>query len=127
MFQRSSRIMLRSLVLPQTHQSLVGVNPLGVTISPNGTLAYVSNHGSNTVSVINTATNTVTATIPVGLQPQGIAFTPNGAFAYIANENSNAVSVIQYSYEYGGRYNPCRHSPKIHCFHIEWTICLRDK
>ncbi len=45
--------------------------------------AYVSNLGSNTVSVIDTATNTVVATVPVGNGPSGVAITPNGAFAYV--------------------------------------------
>ena len=32
--------------------------------------AYVTNHDSRTVSVIDTATNTVVATVPVGISPQ---------------------------------------------------------
>jgi len=56
--------------------------------------AYVTNFDSNTVSVIDTATNTVTATIPVNRSPQYVAFTPDGAFAYVANTNGRTVSVI---------------------------------
>jgi YVTN family beta-propeller protein len=44
--------------------------------------------------VIDTATNTVTATIPVGVSPRAIDITPNGAFAYVANFESGTVSVI---------------------------------
>ncbi|WP_329767539.1 hypothetical protein, partial [Bacillus nitratireducens] len=40
---------------------------------PDGTRAYVTNQASNTVSVINTATNTVIDTVPVGVAPTGIA------------------------------------------------------
>jgi YVTN family beta-propeller protein len=40
------------------------------------TRAYVTDSGSDTVSVIDTATNTVVATIPVGLIPRGVAITP---------------------------------------------------
>jgi len=47
-----------------------------------------------TPSVIDTASNTVVATIGVGSFPVGVAITPNGAFAYVANFNSNSVSVI---------------------------------
>jgi YVTN family beta-propeller protein len=36
----------------------------------------VTNHFSNTVSVIDTTTNTVVATIPVGLAPVAVAITP---------------------------------------------------
>ena len=56
--------------------------------------AYVANFNSNTVSVIDTATNTVTDTIPVDRSPQYVAFTPDGAFAYVANTNGRTVSVI---------------------------------
>jgi YVTN family beta-propeller protein len=38
--------------------------------------AYITNPGSDTVSVIDTATNTVSATVPVGLVPLGVAVSP---------------------------------------------------
>ncbi len=47
------------------------------------------------MSVISTATNTVTTTIDVGnADPTGVAITPNGLFAYVTNISSNNVSVI---------------------------------
>jgi YVTN family beta-propeller protein len=56
--------------------------------------AYVTNVSSDTVSVIDTPTNTVVATVPVGLFPFGVAITPDGTRAYVTNYNSNTVSVI---------------------------------
>jgi YVTN family beta-propeller protein/uncharacterized repeat protein (TIGR03803 family) len=58
--------------------------------------AYITNSGSNNVSVIDTATNTVTATIPVGVgtNPAGVAVSPDGSKVYVANTHSNNVSVI---------------------------------
>jgi YVTN family beta-propeller protein/autotransporter-associated beta strand protein len=57
--------------------------------------AYISNNGSNTVSVINTETQAlVGSAIPVGTQPFGSAATPDGRFVYVANVVSNTVSVI---------------------------------
>ena len=41
--------------------------------------AYITNNSDNSVSVIDTATNTVTATIPVGDGPFGVAVTPDGS------------------------------------------------
>jgi YVTN family beta-propeller protein len=45
--------------------------PFGVSVSPDGSRAYVANQNSNNVSVINTTTNTVVATVAVGTQPVG--------------------------------------------------------
>src|SRR4029077_14517801 len=57
----------------------------------------VANAANDNVSVINTATNTVIATITVGDDPNGIAITPNGNFVYVANFESANVSVISTS------------------------------
>ena len=56
--------------------------------------AYITNLDANTVSVIDTTSNTVTATIPVGSIPLGVAVTPDGSTVYVANEGANTVSVI---------------------------------
>ena len=56
--------------------------------------AYITNSDDNTVSVIDTATNNVTATVPVGTYPCGVAVTPDGTKVYVANNGSNTVSVI---------------------------------
>ncbi|MEH7221242.1 hypothetical protein V7107_28695, partial [Bacillus toyonensis] len=42
-----------------------------------------ANPSSNNVSVIDTASNTVTATVPVGGIPNDVAITPNSNFAYV--------------------------------------------
>jgi YVTN family beta-propeller protein len=84
----------------------VGQDPNGVAITPNGTrpsedddrrhhtLAYVTNAVDNTVSVIDTASNAVVATISVGAVPQGVAITPDGTLAYVTNAHDNTVSAI---------------------------------
>ena len=46
------------------------------------------------MSVVNTATNTVIATIPVGTNPSGVAVSPDGNYLYVTNRGSNTVSVI---------------------------------
>ena len=58
------------------------------------TRAYVTNNNDDTVSVIDTATTSVIATVPVGASPAGVAVTPDGRFAYVANQLGNSVSVI---------------------------------
>jgi len=51
----------------------VGTTPIGVAVSLGGTRAYVANSGDGTVSVIDTATNTVEATLTVGATPTEVA------------------------------------------------------
>ncbi len=66
-----------------------------VTATPVASgFVYVANSGSNNVSVINRATNTVTSTIGVGNGPVGCVVSPDGNKVYVANINSNTVSVI---------------------------------
>src|SRR5258706_9980560 len=75
---------------------LVGTAPFGVAVHPDGSLVYVANSGSDNVSVISTASNTVVATIDlgVGASPTGLAVTPVGTRVFVANSNFNNVSVI---------------------------------
>ncbi len=56
--------------------------------------AYITNQGDNTVSVIDTATNTVTATIPVGSGPLAIAVSPNETKLYVANAYGTATTSV---------------------------------
>jgi len=58
--------------------------------------AYITNQGDSTVSVIGTATGTVTATItdPTLSTPVGVAVSPNQSSVYVANNESATVSVI---------------------------------
>lgn len=72
----------------------VGSVPSGVAVAPDGKRVYVTNHGSSSVSVVDTATNAVVATVPVGPGPYGIAVTPDGKHAYVADNGSNNVKVI---------------------------------
>ncbi|MFG1556163.1 MAG: YncE family protein [Thermoplasmataceae archaeon] len=61
--------------------------------SSNG-YVYVTNFNTNSVSVINGATNTVIANISVGVFPLGVAFDSSNGYVYVTNFNTNSVSVI---------------------------------
>jgi YVTN family beta-propeller protein len=56
--------------------------------------AYVLNPGRDMVSVLDTATNALTATIPVGRFPRGVAVRPDGRRVYVTNYDDATVSVI---------------------------------
>ncbi|MGD0534086.1 MAG: IPT/TIG domain-containing protein [Methanoregula sp.] len=62
--------------------------------SATGPFAYFANSQYNNVTVIDTTSNTVIATVPVGIQPEGVAVSPDGSRVYVANYGNNSVSVI---------------------------------
>ena len=73
------------------------VPPLPLASPATGPFAYVTNFMDDTVSVIDTATHTVVATISVGSRPIGVAVSPDGSRVYVANYASGTVSVIDTS------------------------------
>jgi len=56
---------------------------------------YVTNSDDDTVSVIDTATNTVSKTIVVGHKPSGIAANPSGTRVYVANSGECPIGPCQ--------------------------------
>ena len=70
----------------------LGAFTRGIAISPDGTLAYVSNICSNSISVINTSTNQVVNTITGLNSPVGTVFSPDGTRAYVAIGGSTTSS-----------------------------------
>jgi YVTN family beta-propeller protein len=66
----------------------------GVAVTPDGKHAYVADLAANTVSVIDTSTNTVGTTIPVGTYPDGVAIAPDGNHVYVTHDFPGMVSVI---------------------------------
>jgi YVTN family beta-propeller protein len=56
--------------------------------------AYVGNFKDNTVSVIDTATRTVVATVPVVAGPHGMGVTPDGRRVFVSGDSASGVSVI---------------------------------
>lgn len=85
----------------------VGVSPLGIAMNRSGTKAYVTNSGDGTISLVDTATNTVLpAYIRVGPEPAGIAISPNESKLFVSNFgvsisiidlHTNAISTIPVS------------------------------
>ena len=77
-----------------THALVGGItsgttNPYGVAATPDGSEVWVTESGTNAVSVISTATKAITGTVVVGVYPHGIAIAPDGTTAYVANTGPN--------------------------------------
>ncbi|MGV3502520.1 MAG: YncE family protein [Adhaeribacter sp.] len=71
----------------------VGSQPAEVTFSADGTVAFVANGGSNTVTAIRVMDKTILKTIPVGADPVG-AWPGSDHKMYVDNEEGETVSVI---------------------------------
>ena len=71
-------------------------SPTWIAINPAQTRAFVTNQSDDTVSVIDTFTDTVVKKIPVGREPLGLVANPQPAISevYVANSRSDNVSVI---------------------------------
>ncbi|MBO9619751.1 MAG: bifunctional YncE family protein/alkaline phosphatase family protein [Niabella sp.] len=84
-----------------------GLHPNDLVASPDGQFVYVANANSDDITVINTNTLSVTATIPVkidgnaagfiGDSPNALDLSPDGKTLYVANGMDNALAVISLS------------------------------
>jgi YVTN family beta-propeller protein len=72
----------------------VGELPAGVVFDPTDQEAFVSNSGSDSVSVIWARSNAVVATVPVGSGPWGLAWDNASDEVWVVNSESANVSVI---------------------------------
>jgi YVTN family beta-propeller protein len=72
----------------------VGLRPVGVAVSPDGTRAYVANMGDGTLSEVDTALPAVIGSVQVGGSPYGpmdAVVHPDGSRIYVASFNRVAV------------------------------------
>ena len=67
---------------------------LGAGTSSAAPFAYITNENGGNVSVVDTATNTVVATVTAGNFPFAVAVNPAGTRAYVTNGASGSLSVI---------------------------------
>lgn len=74
---------------------LPGSNPQKIAANPvNPVFMYVSNFGSNSVSVLSTTGLNVITTIPVGINPLGLDVTGDGTQLWVANQGDSSISII---------------------------------
>lgn len=72
--------------------------PLGLTLTTDGSKAYIANAGNNTVSVVDLNSNSIATSFgSQGLAPFGVSLTPDNALLYVTNRDSNYVSVFNTS------------------------------
>ncbi|WP_420081216.1 YncE family protein [Streptomyces sp. JL4002] len=81
---------------PQAHAA-TGPAVTGPAVRPDRAApgrVYVANLHSDTVSVVDPRTGTVTDTVPVGDTPNGLAVAPDGSRVHVADFGSDTLSVI---------------------------------
>jgi YVTN family beta-propeller protein len=94
----------------QTQSITVGGHPSGITASRDGKFVYVANANSDTVSIIDTATDTVVETIdcrpeakfPFGTGSNAVVLSPDGRTLFVANGTGNCVAVVSLGSRAGG-------------------------
>lgn len=79
-----------------------GLHPSGMAFSPDRRRLYVANANSDTVTVIQTDTDSVETVLnvkpmkelPFGSAPNALTVSPNGATLYVANGGNNLLAVV---------------------------------
>jgi len=86
---------------PEVDGVPVGVAPFDVAVSPDGSVAYVVNIASGTVTVIDTVSNTVITTVPYDSTPSGglqdenlMGISPDGKQMYISKYADGTVTAV---------------------------------
>ena len=80
-----------------------GLHPSGLAWDEPHQRLYVANSNSDSISIVNTATNRLTETIVLqpflkkvaGVSPESVALSPNHSILYVACAGINAVAVIE--------------------------------
>lgn len=87
-----------------TSEILVGLHPSSIAATPDGRHVVVANANSDTLSVIDVATDKVVETIstrphrdlPFGSAPNAHVFSPDGSRLYVSNGTNNAIAVVEF-------------------------------
>jgi YVTN family beta-propeller protein len=71
-----------------------GSDPEQFDLSLDGKRLFVANEDTGTLTVVNSASGTVEASVPVGKEPEGVRVTPDGRWVVVTSESGNAIYVI---------------------------------
>jgi YVTN family beta-propeller protein len=72
-----------------------GANPYDVQFCPSNNYMYVANQSPNTVTILDSANNSVFKTVSVGAGPSGIGWCPTNNTMYVANFTGATLSALQ--------------------------------
>jgi YVTN family beta-propeller protein len=83
------------LALPTVAETVrAGKYPSYVQVAPNGKFAYITDSGARVITVLNTANDRVSRTIPISQgPPQFISFSPDSRTAYVSVYSTASTSI----------------------------------
>ncbi|MDE0103541.1 MAG: PQQ-dependent catabolism-associated beta-propeller protein [Bryobacterales bacterium] len=111
--------MFRSILLTGLIASLA-------TAAPTHRL-FVSNEVGDSVTVIDSRSGEVQATVTVGGRPRGIGFSPDRKYVYVALGDDNAIAVIDAQTLKVERKIPAGSDPEAFAVHQDGTIYLSNE
>lgn len=88
----SNQITVLDSTTNQVTASILVSSPGHIAVSPDSKRVYVITPGG--LATIDTATNSVIATVPVGPGPAGVALNPTGTRAYVGVQFGSYVAVV---------------------------------
>jgi YVTN family beta-propeller protein len=83
-----------------TNRVPVGTAPVGATFTPDGKTVLVANSGSGSISFVDVASHTVTATLPLPAfngdpaMPNNIIITSDASMAYVTDHDGNPGGLV---------------------------------
>ncbi len=82
--------------MPRAQSIDMGVRaaPTGIAFSPDGKNAYVANRGASTLSVIDAANDSASASVSGFSAPTAVALSPDGAKVFVTNSGNHTVSIL---------------------------------
>ena len=88
----ASKAVLKTITLPSPTTTLI--DPYGIDISPDGTRVYVIDNRQGILFAIDTASDTLVASVKLNLFASSVAVSPDGKKIYIVS-GSGALTVIR--------------------------------
>ncbi|QKX05368.1 YncE family protein [Aquimarina sp. TRL1] len=82
-----------------TNTIVVGTRPIGICFNPVNQMLYVANLSDDTVSIIDTQTESVLITVGVGKSPRSITIDPITGYAYVLTYGDNSISVLNTDFQ----------------------------
>jgi len=73
---------------------MTGNRAYGLALDPAGGTLYVANYSGSSVSVVDTASDTVRGEVFTGLAPFALSVSPDGGRLFVGNQTSRTLSVV---------------------------------